>query len=106
MNTNDLVTHKKLNIGIGCVAKVLSKTVEVNFGTDDVKTCSPKMLDLVDVRKCKTISYEKYRKTILSAASKPDMVILGNEVREYVGIGWLSLGVVTLEDLKLYPRVI
>jgi len=31
---------------------------------------------------------------------------VGNELKHYVGIGWVTEKVITYNDLKLYPRVI
>jgi hypothetical protein len=32
--------------------------------------------------------------------------IVGNELKEFVGIGWITIRVATEDDLKQYPRVI
>lgn len=107
MKVNTLVTHKKLkSLGIGCVSKTLSKSVKVNFGRDSVKTCNPQMLKELDVSKCKTITFREYKNTILNAKTKHSFVIVGNELRHYVGIGWTFQRVITLNDLDKHPRVI
>jgi hypothetical protein len=101
IKVNTLVTHIKLkSVGIGCVAKVLRKTLKVNFGTDDVMSCTPKMLSVVDTNHCKTVSFHEYRSRILSDKSKLDYCIVGNELQHFVGIGWITIRVVTLDDLK------
>jgi len=107
METNTLVRHKKLtSLGIGCVSKVLSNSVRVNFGTDDVKTCKVEQLEMVDVSRCKTIELREYTTRILKDKSTLNDVIVGNELKHYVGIGWTTTRVVTIDDLKKYPRVI
>ena len=107
METNTLVTHKKFkNLGIGCVSKILTKSVRVNFGTDSVKTCKEEQLILVDVSKCKTVSFNEYRTRILNDNSILNDVIIGNELRHYVGIGWCVVREIRIEDLTSYPRVI
>lgn len=109
MKTNTLVKHKKLtNLGIGCVSKVLSKSLKVNFGLDDCITTTEKQLIEVDVSKCKTISFSelKAKSFTNSISQENNKVIIGNELREYVGIGWVALRVITEEDLKNYKRVI
>lgn len=107
METNTLVRHKQLrSAGIGCVSKILKDKVKVNFGTDDVMTCSLKMLIPVDTSKCKTVTLREYQSRILIDKSKLDDVIVGNELRHFVGIGWTTTRVVTEEDLRKYPRVI
>jgi hypothetical protein len=109
METNTLVKHRKLKtLGIGCVAKVLSKSLKVNFGTEDVMTCNPKMLEPVDVSKSKTMTFAEFRnKTFANSWEGSQVrVIIGNELKEYVGIGWITKGVVTEDDLRNYPRII
>ncbi len=109
MKTNTLVTHKKIkSLGIGCVSKILSKKVKVNFGTEDVVTCDPKMLELVDTSKCKTISFSEFKaKTITNGFPNGEVtMIVGNEIKQYVGIGWVTKRTVTHDDLNKYPRVV
>lgn len=103
-----LVTSKKNEFsGIGCVAKFLKKNVRVNHGTDAVMTCNPKNLSPVDVSMSTKITFsELHRLSFVNSNKLPKRIIIGNEVREYVGIGWVSLGVVTPEDLKKYPIII
>lgn len=107
METNTLVTHKKLkSLGIGCVSKINKNSVRVNFGTDDVKTCKIEHLDIIDVSKCKTVTVSQFSRRIFNDNSKLDYVIIGNELRHYVGIGWVIDRVITIDDLNKYPRVI
>jgi hypothetical protein len=107
MIENTLVTHKKIqSLGIGCISKVLSKFVKVNFGLSDTKTCSTNQLNLVDVSNCKTVPFNDFRNRILQEKSDLNIVIVGNEVKEFVGIGWMTLRVVQLSDLLKYPRVV
>jgi hypothetical protein len=107
METNTLVRHKKnRQLGIGCVSKVLSKSVKVNWGFNDTGTCTESQLEIVDTSKCRTVSMRKFADRILHEKSTLDYVIVGNEVKQYVGIGWITLHVVTDEDLKKYPRVV
>jgi len=104
---NTLVTHKKLKtLGIGCVSKILSKSVKVNFGTENVKTCKIDQLEIVDTSKCKTISFQEFKSRIINDKSTLEYVILGNELRHYVGIGWTTSRAITMSDLLKYPRVI
>ena len=110
METNTLVTHKRLSsLGIGCISKISGKSVKVNFGTDDVMTCKPTMLNIIDTTKCKTVSFNDYRNRIMMADKKTnnlDYAIVGNELKHFVGIGWVTSRVVTQDDLKTFPRVI
>jgi len=109
METNTLVRHKKLkSLGIGCVSKIMSKSLKVNFGTEDVMNCKAEMLVPVDVSKSKTITFSEFqRKTATNSWSSGKVqVIIGNEVKEYVGIGWISVRVVTDDDLRKYPRIV
>lgn len=108
MTVNDLVRHKKLStLGIGCVSKVLKTSLKVNFGTEDVMTVKPSMLVPVDTSQCKTIKFDDLKRLSISNSAKlPPYVIIGNELKHWVGIGWVSHGVVTEAQLKEYPRVI
>jgi hypothetical protein len=36
----------------------------------------------------------------------PLTIIIGNELKQYVGIGWVSQRVITMDDLKRYPRLV
>jgi hypothetical protein len=104
---NTLVIHKKLkSLGIGCIAKELKSSYKVNFGLDDVMTCKKDSVEVIDTSKCKTVTFIEYRNRILSDKSTLDYCIVGNELKHFVGIGWLTHRVVTLEDLKKYPRVV
>jgi hypothetical protein len=104
---NTLVTHKKLkSLGIGCISKELKSSYKVNFGIDDVMTCRKNMVEIIDTSKCKTVSFSEFRNRILNDNSLLNYAIVGNELNHYVGIGWLTERVVTIADLKKYPRVI
>ena len=108
MEVNTLVTHKKLSsLGIGCISKTMKDSCKVNFGLHDVSTCKNSMLVPVDTSNCKTIEWQELRSLSIANSNKlPPYVIIGNELKHWVGIGWVSQRVVTLEDLKRYPRVI
>jgi hypothetical protein len=104
---NTLVTHKKLrSLGIGCISKELSKSYKVNFGLDDVLTCKKTAVEIVDTSACKTVSFQEFRTRILKDNSELNNAIVGNELKHYVGIGWVTDRVVTMADLQKYPRVI
>jgi hypothetical protein len=105
---NTLVKHKKLkSLGIGCIAKELKASYKVNFGSDDVMTCKKDMVEVIDTSHCKTISFKDFRRmTICNSPDTPDYVIIGNELKHYVGIGWTFQRVVTEDDLKRFPRLV
>lgn len=107
MEANTLVTHTKIrSLGIGCVAKKMKRKIRVNFGTDDYIDCEESMLKKVCVKKSKTISFKTFRSRILHDNSSLDFAIVGNELKQFVGIGWITIRVVTEADLKIHPRVI
>ena len=108
MDVNSLVQHKKHSLlGIGCVSKKTSDKFKVNFGLDGSMTCSLTSLVEIDTTECKTIELKELnRLSISNSKDLPPYVIIGNELRHYVGIGWVTQRVVTLNDLKKYPRVI
>jgi hypothetical protein len=105
MEVNTLVRHK--SFGVGCVSKKLSNKVKVNFGLYDVKTCVLSSLQEIDTEKCKTIDLHELNKLAIGNSKElPVYIIVGNELRHYVGIGWVTHRVITESDLKKYPRVI
>lgn len=107
MNTNVLVRHKKLKtLGIGCISRVLKRHVVVNWGFHYAAKHLPSVLETVDVSGCKTMSFAKFRSITISNPPEDHTVIVGNELKHYVGIGWVTHRVVTPDDLKKYPRVI
>lgn len=109
METNTLVTHKKRSsLGIGCISKVMKNSLKVNFGTQDTVTCNPTMLNVIDTSDCKTMSFAEFNSKSITNGFKSGnvRVIIGNELKEYVGIGWITIRVVTYDDLKKYERVI
>lgn len=106
MKVNTLVKHKSRNLGIGCISKILSKHAVVNFGLSSAKKVPFESLIEVDTSKCKTISFREYKDRFLRDNSKLTHCILGNLVKHYVGIGWITSHLVTEKDLELYPRVI
>lgn len=104
---NTLVKHKKIkNLGIGCISKELKNSYKVNFGLQDVLTCKKDSLEVVDTSKCKNVSFQEFKNRILSDGSNLNYAIVGNELMNYVGIGWITLRVVTEDDLTKYTRVV
>ena len=103
---NTLVTHKKKNLGIGCISKEHKNNVTVNFGLYDTQKCKLADLNIVDLSECKTVSFSEFKNRILRDKSTLNDAIVGNEKKHYVGIGWVTDRVVTFDDLKKYPRVI
>lgn len=106
MEVNTLVRHKKLkSLGIGCVSKVLKSSVRVNFGLTGTSTCKPSALEVIDDKDFPTIKFNAFRDRIMKTGGI-NYCIVGNELKQFVGIGWVTLRVVRIEDLKKYPRVI
>jgi len=103
---NSLVTHKKKNLGIGCISKEFSRLVNVNFGKDDTIKCKLSDLNIIETSNCKTISFYDYRNRIMTTKNILNDAIVGNELKHFVGIGWITVRVVTIDDLNKYPRVI
>jgi hypothetical protein len=106
MEINTLVTSKvSPGLGIGCTSKVLKHSAYVNFGLYDNIKCKLKELEIIDVTNTRTIDFQELKNRVLRQSGE-NIVIHFNEVREYVGIGWITLRVVTVDDLQKYPRVI
>lgn len=103
---NTLVTHKKKNLGIGCIARELKNSYKVNFGTDDVVTCKKDDVEVIDTSKCKTIGFRDFQRSTFTNNVSEEYVIVGNELKHYVGIGWITVRAITFDDLKKYKRVI
>lgn len=105
IQVNTLVRHPK-HKGIGCVSKLHGKKVAVNFGLLRSYKVNPAELMEVDVSQSPTVALSMYQSRIMMEKSNLNDVILGNEVRHYVGIGWITQRVCTEEDLKKIPRVV
>ena len=103
---NQLVIHKQRDLGIGCIVKELKNSYKVNFGLNDCKTVNKDMVRVIDTSKCKTVTFQEFRSRIIEKNSELNHVIVGNELKHYVGIGWITTKVVNDEDLHKYPRVI
>lgn len=107
MEINTLVRHKKRSsLGIGCVSKVMKKNLKINFGTDDCVTTSPDDVEAIDTSGCKTIPLAELRRMTFTNSVGNEKIILGNELKQWVGIGWVTVRVIKEEDLKSYRRVI
>jgi hypothetical protein len=112
LQVNTLVTHKTKGFqGIGCIAKVKgikSPKYVVNTGLEGFMTVSATSLVEVDTKGCKTMSFSEFQSKSISNSFKKDegTLIIGNVVKEYVGIGWIDIRVATEEDLKNLKRVV
>jgi len=107
METNTLVTIKnKPDFGICCISKIFAKHYNVNIGTSDVEKIVKDNCLLIDTKHCKTVTFNQFKNRILSDNSVLNYVIVGNELKHYVGIGWVTERTIDYEDLKKYPRVI
>lgn len=106
MEVNTLVRHKKLkSLGIGCVSKVKKNKIAVNWGTDDTAEHTESVLIPIDTSKCKTVTMSEFRTRNITN-DWDELVIIGNEVKNWVGIGWVSRGIVTENDLTKYRRLV
>jgi hypothetical protein len=103
---NTLVLHKKRDLGIGCIAKEMKDSYKVNFGLVDSFSVKKYLVTVIDTSNCKTITAAQYRNRILDDNSTINYAIVGNELRHYVGIGWITHRVIELSDLEKYPRVV
>jgi len=106
---NELVKHKTLSMGIGCIAKVYKKHYTVNWGLDSHSKVLQKDVELIDTSLCPTVKFSDYKNRILMAdpvTKNLNEVILGNVVQRFVGIGWINRKVVDEKDLKKIPRVV
>jgi hypothetical protein len=93
---------------IGVITRILETRVEVRFTEEDFYKFKFEQIVPVDISESFTVSFSELRRRSITNnfdnfATK---VILGNEVKEYVGIGWVLQNYVTEKDLALYPRVV
>lgn len=103
---NTLVVHKSKSLGIGCITKELKKSYRVSFGLYGKMTCGKVVVEPIDVSGCVTVTFDEFQRRVLSNNTKLNRCIVGNELKQYVGIGWITERVVTFDDLKKYPRVV
>lgn len=101
-----LVTHREFTkMGIGVVGKHLKVNVRVVWSGGRILNVSPEDLTTVDVSRCETMTHQEYIDRFLKSDGTR-YAILGNQLMEYVGIGWMRSRYITAEDLQNYPRVI
>jgi len=103
---NTLVLHKSKDLGIGCISKELKNSYRVNFGLNDCKTVKKDMVTVIDTSKCKTVTLKEYSSRIMNCDETLNYVIVGNELRHFVRIGWITTRVIEISDLKKYRRVV
>jgi len=118
MKVNDLVHIKPLpprkgeelkvqffgseNPTIGVICRVLKRCVEVRLNSKTFIKFQPEQLEIINTTFCKTVSFSETQ----SLEPQHSVIIFGNELREYVGIGWATMGIINLQDLEKYPRVV
>jgi hypothetical protein len=99
-------TDYLLNGKIGVITRVLKTKVEVRFKDDTFIKFRPEQIEIVDTHHCETIPYSRYRNRIIDEKDTLDKAILGNELKQFVGIGWVTVEWVTERLLGMYPRVV
>lgn len=103
----DLVYHKDLQgmLGIGVIIQARRRSALVKFGLD-TSPFPNSDLDLIDTSHTKTIPlWELKKQTALGKPAYPK-IIIGNQLHEYVGIGYIAIKIINEDDLHMYPRVI
>lgn len=69
--------------------------------------CSKEALKIIDTSECKELPFDDFKRmSVTNSKDLPEHVIIGNELKHWVGIGWVTVRVVNFEDLKKYPRVV
>lgn len=99
-------TDYLMNGKIGVITRVSKARVEVRFKDDTFIQFRPEQIEIVDTHHCETVPYSRYRKRIIDEKDTLDRVILGNELKAFVGIGWVTEDWVTERLLGMYPRVV
>jgi hypothetical protein len=105
MKVNTLVRKSGMN-RIGVICRVLKRSVEVRWDQEHFEKVKPESLERVNVAGCRTISFTDFKRQTMLNTVKENRVILGNELKEYVGIGWLTNRLINEEDLLSFPRVV
>jgi hypothetical protein len=102
--------HKDGSIGV--ITRVLKQKIEVKFSSTRIYKFNPEQIEIVDVSACETIPFLEMKKSSVTGKAPEingvvhNKVILGNEVSEFVGIGWVLYTYVTKESLSIYARVV
>ena len=96
MQLGSLIKHEQY--GIGQVLKVLTKAVKAKFGLNNeyIVTIQPKDLVELDTNGVKRMTY-------FEATKYTDDIIVGNLIKNYVGIGWITIRIVNENDLLKFP---
>ena len=114
MKTNQLVkvlilpakTDYIMNGKIGVITRVLKTRVEVRFKDDTFIKFRPEQIETIATHHCETVAFSRYQARILNQDQELDRVILGNELKKFVGVGWVTEDYVTERLLGMYPRVV
>ena len=106
MKVNQLVNVTGYNIGV--ISRVLKKSVEVRFDENTYIKVKPERIRYVDDSATTTIPWSEFIRKSLTHEwdSYKGKIILGNEVKEWVGFGWVTRRIVNDTDLIYWPRVV
>lgn len=100
---NELVTHRHLDLGIGCIIKKLKVRWKVKFPSTTVNLKVSEFYP-VNTSMCTNIPYSEMTARIMYSKGMNDC-ILGCHLMHFVGIGWIEVRGVCEADLKQYKRV-
>ena len=107
LETNTLVRHKeKPNLGICCTSKIKGNKIVINVGIDEQLSVHVDKLELIAISHCKTKTYQEFKNRVLNNDETFNYCIVGNELKHFVGIGWITKRVITESDLSNYPRIV
>ncbi len=101
-----LTHYEKPNIGV--ISRILKTRIEVRFSSECFMKFRPEQIHIVPTDHCETIPFSEFkRKSITNSFSGEARVIVSNEIKHYVGIGWVIEKFVENEsDLLKYPRLV
>lgn len=108
-NPNQLVRHAVLTLnGIGVVIRPVKRGIKVKWADGIVSDVPSHFLRVVDIPKdAKTVRLQDVQ--AWTAAGKVpegfDILVFGNEVKMWVGTGWVTIEAAEEKDLGLFPIV-
>lgn len=105
MKTNTLV-KKPGREEIGVVCRILKKTVEVRWNEMLFEKIRPEKLCICECQGREFIGFTDFKRQTFTNTVEKTRVILGNELKEWTGIGWVKLRLISEKDLSSYPRIV
>ena len=101
-DVNKLCYYKK---DICAIAKETKTHYFVNIGTSLQKKVAKSKVIFIDTSNCQEMKYSELKRLMLGNKLE-EKVIIGNELKKFVGIGLITERVIKEADLKTYKRIV